>query len=340
MRSQAILSTALMLVFSSASCDDKYTLKNDLPPRFEWDNNDGYCGEVSLISAGLYYGQYISQYDVRALISRGAPQNKCQLLVGINDHLAISKLHLNSITWNTVAEQDTDQFVAWIKQMVVKGYPVSIGVYMNQYRFNGDTNPHAGDPDYDHIVPVIEVASNSPLTNPHYFSDDIIYFSDNGLWGKSSHPPYFFQYGADDFQATRVEANAKDGNIFSLPNTASNYGTAITGIVDLNGDTLPVRVDTNVNYEKPVIKDGSNKRPSPMPLALKITISKLEPGVLYHLYRYNTLSSVPASYFNAHASSAYKSWQFSIDSGSTYTLKEVIQSDEIAIYRAVKSSAP
>jgi len=43
---------------------------------FQWDANYGYCGEVSLISAGLYYGQYISQYDARALASPNVPQIK------------------------------------------------------------------------------------------------------------------------------------------------------------------------------------------------------------------------------------------------------------------------
>ncbi len=36
------------------------TWKLDIPPRFQWNANNGYCGEVSFISAGLYYGQYCS----------------------------------------------------------------------------------------------------------------------------------------------------------------------------------------------------------------------------------------------------------------------------------------
>lgn len=324
------------LPYSQVFTHFRYSCSNHIPPRFEWDNNDGYCGEVSLISAGLYYGQYVSQYDVRAMISNGKPQNRCQLLVGINDSPAIAKMHLNALTWNTQAEEDTDQFVAWIKQNVVKGYPVYIGVYMNQYLFYGDTNPNAGDLDYDHIVPVYGFTSYYPLTDPNYFGTDIFYFSDNGLWKHQ----YLFSSNANDFQSTRAEANAEDGLVYSLPNTASNYGTAITGIKDLNRDTLPVRIDTNVNYEKPEIKEGSDQRPAPMPLELTITISKLQPGVLYHLYRYNHFDAVPDSNFNTHASNAYEHWQVSIDSGSTFTMKETILSDEIAVYRAVRADAP
>ena len=67
---------------------------NDIPPRLQWNHNSGYCGEVSLISAGLYYGQYISQYDTRAIATQGAPQNKDQLLLGINDQYAATQMRL------------------------------------------------------------------------------------------------------------------------------------------------------------------------------------------------------------------------------------------------------
>ena len=46
-----------------------FVYENDIPPRLQWNSNDVYCGEVSMISAGLYYGQYLSQYDVRAIAS-------------------------------------------------------------------------------------------------------------------------------------------------------------------------------------------------------------------------------------------------------------------------------
>lgn len=50
-------------------------INKHLPPRLQWEHNGGYCGEVSMIVAGLYYGQYLSQYDVRAIASPGMPQN-------------------------------------------------------------------------------------------------------------------------------------------------------------------------------------------------------------------------------------------------------------------------
>lgn len=38
----------------------------DMPPRFQWSENAGYCGETSVQMAALYYGAWISQYVARA----------------------------------------------------------------------------------------------------------------------------------------------------------------------------------------------------------------------------------------------------------------------------------
>ncbi len=42
-----------------------------------WGVNFGYCGETSFITSGMYYGQYLSQYDVRRLnLKPGLTQSK------------------------------------------------------------------------------------------------------------------------------------------------------------------------------------------------------------------------------------------------------------------------
>lgn len=335
----AIAICAIMLGQGPLHSADTYTHQNNIPPRLQWDNNSGYCGEVSLISAGLYYGQYLSQYDARAIATKNSPQNSSQLLLGVNDAYAAAKMHLNAVEWNTDNEQNTNQFLSWVKQNVVKGYPVAIGIFTNEYRFYNKTNPKAGDDVYDHIVPVFAIESNHPLNNQGYYADDIITFSDNGLWGTDT-TPYIFSYSMGSFQADREQANAKKGAIYSLYNGAENYGIAILGVLDKNGDTVPVRVDTNVNFENPSIENKSSVRPAPMPLILTVTVSHLQPNVLYNLYKYNDLAAVPDEQFNANAGKACESWKIQISSGSTYVIEQTILSDEIAVFRAVKASAP
>lgn len=328
----------IALVVSVTAFADTHT--NNIQSRLQWMHNSGYCGEVSLISAGLYYGQYVSQFDVRALVTQDDTQTSNELLIGINDTQTADKLHLQYEEWNTDAEENTDQFLSWIKQKVVQGYPVAIGVYANQYLFYKDTTPTDGDADYDHIVTVSDITSSHPLTDPTYYGNDQIGFSDHGLWDNDNTPVYYFSYAFDPFQKDRIDANATHGPIYSLANDGSNYGIAITGV---KGNCLPVRVDPNFNYESPPINsDGQhpNTRPASMPLTLTITVSNLVPNTSYVLYRYNNLSAVPDSDFNANAGKAHEKWNIEISSGSTYTQTEMIQSNETAVYRCVEASAP
>ena len=90
----------------------------DIPPRLQWNANFGYCGEVSLISAGLYFGQYVSQYDARAIASNGAPQylSGSQLLLGVNDQTAAAAMHLNALAWDESEGSGSQAFLAWVKQ--------------------------------------------------------------------------------------------------------------------------------------------------------------------------------------------------------------------------------
>jgi hypothetical protein len=321
-----------------------YSAANPIPPRLQWNANNGYCGEVVFISAGLYYGQYVSQYDARALASNGIPQYKAgaQLLIGVNDTVAATRMHLTYAAWNTKAETSTDAFLTWVKGEVLAGYPVAMGVYTNENAFYGKTNPSAGDPAYDHIVSVTGVASHAPLTQPPaYHANDAVTFSDNGLWTGTSNgrPPYLFRYPLGPFQATRKQANAQTAGIYSIASDARNYGIAITGIADGDHETVPVRVAPNRNYESPKMINGSNARPAPMQLVLTVTVSGLEPGRKYNLYRYNAMANVPDSAFNANAPKAFRKWAI-VASATNYVVTEHIQSSDEVIYRAVPAAAP
>src|ERR1700689_2932005 len=44
--------------------------RREVTPFYQWESNDGYCGESSLISSGLINGQWMSQYSARLV--RGA----------------------------------------------------------------------------------------------------------------------------------------------------------------------------------------------------------------------------------------------------------------------------
>ena len=320
-----------------------YTAGSRLPPRIQWNANYGYCGETAFVSAGLYYGQYISQYDARAIASKNTRQSleSSQLLLGVNDVAAAKAMHLNATAFNTAKQPTSRAFLTWVKSNVVAGSPVVIGVFANQSRFYGTANLNAGDTEYDHIVTVTGITSTRSLTGPTtYYADDVLTFNDGGLWtGTNGQPQNAFSYPFGTFATTRQRANAKTGAVYSLKSGA-DYGIAITGIIDLNRDTVPVRLTTSVNAETPTMVDGSNTRPAAKPVTLTITVSSLKPGTTYNLYRYSSMANVPDSKFNANAAKAAQKWTITIPAGSTFTMTQTINSNEIAVYRAVPAGAP
>jgi len=315
----------------------------DIPPRLQWNANYGYCGETSFISAGLCYGQFCGQYVARGVASPGMPQSKSdsQLLLGVNDLATAKKMRLVAEGWDAPSGKTGADFLVWVKNHVFAGHPVVIGVFTNEFLFYNDRNKNAGDPDYDHIVPVVAmnfVERQAPASGV-FSASDWIAFSDNGLWGSSSHTPYRFQYGLNSFRKTRSEANSPNGSVYSLK-VRGNYGVAITGVADTNGDTIPVRLATSVNYERPSMKNGSNNPPTAMKLQITATVSLPNKQLSYNLYRYDKFDDVPTSRFNANASKAAQVWHIGPRSSSKYSVTMTISSDETAVFRAVRASAP
>lgn len=313
-------------------------VQNDLPPRLQWNANGGYCGEVSMIQAGLYYGQYLSQYTVRSVALQGAPQTSGELLLGVNDHYTARQLHLRSEEWDTDQETDTKDFLLWVKQQVLSGHPVSIGVYMNQSIFHPGTG-RVGDPDYDHIVTVFQIDTTHPLNDPAYYADDVLYFDDHGLYKERGEPrPYVFKAAFSAFQKSRHEANNPSSSLYSLSNDASNYGLAVFGVMDEDGETVPVRVSTNLNSELPEMEENQETPPPAGPLTVTVAVSELDPAQSYVLYRYDAIEKVPNSGFNKKKDRALRSWE--IAGVKEYHIQEDILSNEVAIYRAVKLQNP
>ncbi len=121
------------------------TEMNDIPPRLQWEANYGYCGETALISAGLYYGQYVSQFDARAIASPNVKQSKrgSQLLLGRNDGATAAQMRLKAVEWDSPTTANANRFLAWVKGNVVSGYPVIIGVYENFSQFENEEGAKA-----------------------------------------------------------------------------------------------------------------------------------------------------------------------------------------------------
>lgn len=323
---------------------------NPIPYRSQWNENDGYCGETSILSAGLYFGEYISQYDARVLANINFPAKIMQLnqiLIGSpggkvenNIAYAANNMHLNYQMYNNLPlpGPSSVNFLTWVKGMVIQHYPTIIGVYENASVF-AQPSP---DPEYDHIVPVFGVESSFPLneTPVTYHANDKIFLHDHELYTYTGTPNVgCYQYQVDNFQKSRSAANqplSGSVGVYSVSNNSNghgNFGIAITGV---KGDgLLPVSIQTTPNLEDPEIPN-QNTRPTPQLITLNIQVSNLVPNKLYILLKYNNFNALPANddFTKSHGNPVAKC-SIEISSGTTFSKQETIYSNTMAIYRAV-----
>ena len=227
-----------------------------LQPFYQWENNDGYCGEVSMMQAGLNNGQWMSQFNARLVcgtgLSQSGPNGACaahkeqvnynaQLLIedpgtgvtGPNIYAdaaqCLSNSRLNATTFDYSAQSTGtagyQQYMSWVKEQVISGHQVTLAVLLNG----------GSDPQYDHEVAVIKIGTNHSPADPTYYPDDVIYFDDHGVYTLSgttftSNPaippgagsestectPFVFGYTFGSLPNTRAGANRKGAQGYSI----------------------------------------------------------------------------------------------------------------------------
>jgi len=230
--------------------------RQTVTPFYQWENNDGYCGEVSMMIAGLNNGQWMSQYNARLVcgtgLSQSGPDGACaahhnvpnynaQLLIedpgtgvsGPNIYAdaaqCVANSRLSGSTFDYSAQPagsaGYEQYMSWVKSKVIAGQQVTVAVLLN-----GGTSTQ-----YDHEVAVIKIGTNHPPTDPTYYADDVLYFDDHGVYTLSRNhfttnpaiPPgagsdstgctvYVFGYSFGSLPQTRVEANAQGAQAYSI----------------------------------------------------------------------------------------------------------------------------
>jgi hypothetical protein len=250
--------------------------KNPIIPFHQWNENNGYCGEVSFIEANLNQGQWISEYNVRLLcgsgLSQTGPDGFCAAHQGQANYNAqfllenpvagdqaydnapqcLRNAHLAFQTYDysrAAAGMDGyKQYLAWIKSQVIAGNQVTIAIL----NFGGT------DPEYDHEVTVTQIGTNHDQNDPSYYDDDVLFFEDHGSGGT----PYTDGYTFGSLAKSRAGANLPPAHSYSIlipgaypvfsstggdgahtnprPITASNFAFSVSGIVDPNQETLPV----------------------------------------------------------------------------------------------------
>jgi len=335
-----------VLVAGTAAAEPRHVFDTGITPRHQWNANSGYCGETSVISAGLHFGQYTSQWTARALASPGLAQcdPASQLLLGVNDIAATERMRLLATRFYLDTQQSTDEFLDWVKSQTLRGRIVAIGVFNNGVRLDEWTRRRDGDSLYDHIVPVLRIASHASLERwrDTALPRDVVTISDNGLYGPVGDPPaypFYFSRPIDRLRGTRRQANRPHGPLYLLRKRPPNYGLAIEGPLDLDGVTVPVRLVADRDDEPP-LAHGATEPPPPAPLRLTATVSIADQSVAHVLYRYDDFAAVPVAGFNAAAGHAVSSWLIPAHSGPTFTVEIDTHTGATVALRAVPVTAP
>jgi len=273
----------------------------DLPPREQWENGHGYCGETSVQTDALYYGTYVSQYQARRIAGG-------EVLIGVNDGRLLRALKLKYEEWDYKNNQPQYRsYLVWVKKNIERGYPVIITVYVRGM----------DDPDYDHIIPVTG-----------YRSSDIIAFHDDDqlIFNSNFEKKHFIRSFESLYDTRAMKKNGRKYE-YCIPKNV-DYGIAITGTADKKKETVPVSLSLG-SWKEPDVSSGS----MPEKIHAKITIRDLVPGRKYVLLKYTNYQDVPDSGFLNDSHNIIYSFKAK---KSTEILSDSFMSNTLAIYRCVR----
>ncbi len=284
--------------------------KLPVKPFYQWENNDGYCGETSLIQAGLNHGQWMSQFNARLICGTGlsqtgpdgyceahknTPNNNAQLLLenplptdsrfaNASQCLANARLGATSFDYSHQAKglAGYREYMTWVKAQVIAGNQVTVGIL----------DKKGTDSQYDHEVSVVKIGTHHAPTDAHYYDDDVLYFDDHGGLSLSEESPaipigagddvtgcvpYILGYSFGSLPRTREEANAPGAPSYSIiiPGVFPTY--TLTGGDGVNHNP---RAITGANYGFSVSGPddvGKNTKPIVLEILSSMTDGKENP---------------------------------------------------------------
>jgi hypothetical protein len=182
-------------------------------PFYQWESDNGYCGETSLMQAGMTNGQWLSQFNMRlvcgafagpetngygaSLLQAGNPLTSkvnynAQLLIespgtGVSgpDDFAYaarcgSNARLSTTTYPyTTGYHAANTGIAGYRDYMswVKAQVIAGNVVTLAVLYHGAT-----DAQYDHEVTVLKIGTNHSPADATYYDDDVVYFDDHGAY--------------------------------------------------------------------------------------------------------------------------------------------------------------
>ena len=259
----------------------------DLPARYMWGwgpGLSGFCGSVTIQTAGLYYGNWLTENAIRG--TSGGYNGRHQLYIAFPKDLDIPStsmlsacvaLKLNCSMWDydTAANPQHTAFLRWAVAGIQLGYPVGLGLYWGV----------EDDPDFDHIVPMVGFDSH-PGGEPA-----AVYFND-------LHTNATLRVEVNTFVRSRKQchdAHRFGPSSFCLPKKV-DYGMRVLGNADPTGELLPVRLHVN-RVDEPDYSREDKHHQKPVWMRAQVAVHGLESGRRYVLLRYEEMEAVPVKEF-------------------------------------------
>ena len=329
LKSIAICVAYVQLTMSSETSSERRKRQTsrqlELPARYMWgwgrgDLSGGFCGSVTIQTAGLYYGNWLTEYAVRG--TSGGYDFQHQLLIGYPKDLDIAStsmmsaceaLKLNCSMWDyhTASNPQHSAFIRWAVEGIRLGYPIALGLYW------GVKN----DPNYDHIVPMVGFDSNSGGEPAAIYYNDL-------------HTKKTLREELSTFVRSRNQCRNSQSfgqGSFCLPKQV-NYGMRMLGNADPDGELLPVRLRVN-RVDEPDYSLKGQRRQAPVLMRAQLAVHDLEAGQQYVLLRYEEAAQVPVKDFlNAPSTERHV---FTATSAE-YTREVTFMSDSTTFFRCVQ----
>ena len=298
----------------------------------------------------LYYGSWISQEIVRQSVGVAGCKDggDGKEILHTNIECALNELKFNVDGWayHTEPRPQAKRYLVWLKEHLAKGEPCIWFIYCKgdggSKHVHGPHGSEKGYGFYDHIEPVIGIASNHSLAPgaasvSQYFADDVI--AHHSDWDQKT----YFRTFASIPDGPKMDGNC--AHVFPMgggPNEAHpcipeqvDYGYALLGRKDpLNVTQGRVHLAVD-SWKEPDVVEGYK----PDLMTGTVTVAGLEARAQYTLLRFDGYKTVPAdSKFKGANYTHAESFAAGADGTWTWTDPAKISSDRSVYYYALKAS--
>ena len=299
--------TFLIQIIIASTLFAQINVQIESPGRLQWENENGYCGSLSVQQLALYFGTYSSQDYCRNVVCNGQ-----EVLFRKNLSKLVENIGLTYEKFNSYQQKPQhEKLFIWMKEQILAKKPVIIGVCMG-----------LGSRYYDHIIPITGIQTQD---STEYVSTDIITFNDNFYLGKIQST--VGSYWDNMYRNKKTECNTKRWVV-----TGRCYGISITGIRDPLMESKPIRIMLYQTSEP-----NTRLELNPTIFELKVHEFDLQPGKTYAVLRYDSYEKIPSKGFSIENADAFRKFKAS---DTIHMITDYVMSDKFAAYRCIELNDP